>query len=89
MEASQLEIEEQLLEENTPEKTSIKVDEIEKKRDELFTNELARDTKKWQRQGANILLAKLGINYHESKQNEMPKRHRLIKLKKIKIIVDF
>ncbi|WP_297953690.1 hypothetical protein [uncultured Lactobacillus sp.] len=55
------------MEKNTPEKTSIKVDEIEKKRDELFTNELAGDTKKWQRQGANILLAKLGINYHESK----------------------
>jgi len=62
IEASQLEIEEQLLEKNTPEKSSFKVDDIEKIRDELFENELAGNGKTWQREGADILLAKLGIN---------------------------
>ena len=50
------------MEKNTPEKSSSKVDDIEKIRDELFENELAGNGKTWQREGADILLAKLGIN---------------------------
>lgn len=49
------------MEKNTPEKSSIKVDDIEKIRDELFENELAGNGKTWQREGIDILLAKLGL----------------------------
>ena len=40
----------------------IKLEKIEKIRDELFEYELAGNGKTWQREGADILLAKLGIN---------------------------
>lgn len=61
IEASQLEIEGLLLEKKPSEKDNIKREDIIKIRDELFANELAGDNKKWQRQGATILLAKLGF----------------------------
>lgn len=61
MEASQLEIEELLLEKKSSEKNNIKGEDIKKIRDDLFANELEGDNKKWQRQGATILLAKLGF----------------------------
>ena len=38
------------------------LEKIEKIRDELFEYELAGNGKTWQREGADILLAKLGIN---------------------------
>lgn len=41
MEASQLEIEEQLLKKNSPKENSIRGEDIRKIRDELFENELA------------------------------------------------
>ena len=61
MEASQLEIEERLLQKNSPKEDSIRIEDIRKIRDELFNNELSGDNTKWQRQGATILLAKLGV----------------------------
>ena len=61
MEASQLEIEELLLEKKSSEKNNIKGEDIKKIRDDLFAKELEGDNKKWQRQGATILLAKLGF----------------------------
>ncbi|MCT0164086.1 hypothetical protein EFM11_00580 [Lactobacillus helveticus] len=61
MEASQLEIEEQLLKKNSPKEDSIRVEDIKKIRDDLFENELAGNGKTWQREGIDILLTKLGI----------------------------
>ena len=61
MEASQLEIEEQLLKKNSPKEDSIRVEDIKKSRDDLFENELAGNGKTWQREGIDILLTKLGI----------------------------
>lgn len=68
MEASQLEIEEQLLKKNSPkensirgEENSIRGEDIRKIRDELFENELAGKGKTWQWEGIDILLTKLGI----------------------------
>lgn len=48
MEASQLEIEEQLLKKNFPKENSIRGKDIRKIRDELFENELAGKGKTWQ-----------------------------------------
>lgn len=57
-----VEIEELILSKNTLENNVIKLEKIEKIRDELFEYELAGNGKTWQREGADILLAKLGIN---------------------------
>lgn len=59
---SRVEIEELILSKNTLENNVIKLEKIEKIRDELFEYELAGNGKTWQREGADILLAKLGIN---------------------------
>ena len=61
IEASQLEIEEQLLKKNSSKEDSIRGEDIRKTRNELFENELAGKGKTWQREGIDILLTKLGI----------------------------
>lgn len=71
MEASQLEIEEQLLKKNTSQKNNIEVEKIREARANLFANELAGNGKAWQREGINILLTKLGIREEGKTQNEI------------------
>lgn len=61
MEASQLEIEEQLLMKDTPKKDNIKSEEIIQIRAELFDKEYAGDQRKWQRAAIDNFIAKLGI----------------------------
>lgn len=65
IEASELEIEELILTRNTTKGTTISLKEAKKIRDDLFENELSGNGKAWQREGADILLAKLANNSRE------------------------